>query len=75
MEKKQLSTMYGLFGEREMVQMQHDILQVIMDYADSFTHTMTRWDAVNYCIGYYGGITKEHIEVINYLVRQGKLED
>lgn len=34
-----------------------------------------RWDVLNFCIGYFGSVTASHINVINYLARQGYITD
>ena len=57
-----------------IAQMKIEIAQVIMYYAHEFDFTPTCWDAVNFCIGYYGRVDKYHIEVITNLASKGILE-
>lgn len=52
---------------------QKDILDNLIKYSEMFKTKPDRWEVVNYCIGYYGAVTAEHIEVINYLARNGHI--
>lgn len=45
-----------------------DIVINLTGFASMFKYDVTRWDAVNYCVGYYGSVTNEHIEAIQHLV-------
>lgn len=33
----------------------------------------TRWEVINYLIGYYGMVNRDHIIAINEAVREGKV--
>lgn len=50
-----------------------EIKFVLSEYIQTFKWTPTRWDCLNYLIGYYGSIGAEHIEVITELTRAGKI--
>lgn len=51
-----------------------DIAVEMSEYAELFEISPDRWEAVNYCIGRYGCVNKDHITVINALVRTGKIK-
>lgn len=53
----------------------HVILEALYGFIEDYPEKPTKWDAVNFCIGYFGAVDADHIDVIHYLVRQNEIAD
>lgn len=51
------------------------ILLTVTKYAKEFSWKPDKWDAVNYCIGYYGSVNQDHIEAIHQAVAMGIIKE
>lgn len=54
-----------------MSRYQLDIYNELAVYAHAMNGGATRWDCVNYCIGYYGKVDANHVKAIQALVKEG----
>ena len=65
----------GLYQEegKTMRGRQHTILKALYGFIEDYPDTPNRWDCVNFCIGYFGNVNADHIEVIQYLLRQEEI--
>lgn len=50
------------------------ILNALLGFIEDFPDHTNRFDCVNFCVGYFGNVGPDHIEVINYLYRMDVIE-